>query len=64
MLTGIQITFMVFCWVVIFACIFSVIYSVVDMIREVKRYRHLTEREAQKILDMAEEEFLKQRDDK
>lgn len=33
MLTGIQITFMIFCWVVIFGCICSVIYSVVDLMR-------------------------------
>lgn len=33
MLTVIQFTFMVFCWVVILGCICSVIYSVVDLIR-------------------------------
>lgn len=49
---GIQITFIIFCWITICACIFSIIYSVVDLIRD----RHETKRR--------EEEELKQKREK
>lgn len=68
MLPGVQITIVVLVAIILLSCIGTMIYLLVDLIkdrreRKVKRYRRLTEREAQKILDMAEEEFLKQRDD-
>lgn len=67
MLTGIQITFMVFCWVVIFGCICSVIYSVVDLMRarheERKKRKDISQEQIAEIVAMVEKERNKQRDD-
>lgn len=68
MAIGIQITFMIFCWVTICACIFSVIYSVVDMIRdrhEEKRNanNNLSQEQIDQILEMVKKECFKQGDD-
>ena len=68
MLPGVQITIVVLVAIILLATMGSMIFLLVDLIidrreRKVKRYRHLTKREAQKILEMVEEELLKQRDD-
>lgn len=68
MLPGVQITIVVLVAIILLATMGSMIFLLVDLIedrreRKVKRYRHLAEREAQKILEMVEEELLKQRDD-
>lgn len=68
MTIGIQITFMIFCWVTICACIFSVIYSVVDMIRdrhEEKRNanNNLSQEQIDQIMEMVKKGCSKQRDD-
>ena len=34
MLPGIQITFMIFCWVTILGCLASVIYTIVDVAKD------------------------------
>lgn len=62
MLTGIQITFMVFCWIVIFACICSVIYSVVDMIRarheeRNKKRKEISQEQIEEIVAMVEKKI-------
>lgn len=69
MLPGIQITFMIFCWVTILGCLVSVIYSIVDMIKDkhekkqAKKCHKLSEREIRKIVEMAEKELSQQGDD-
>lgn len=68
MLPGVQITIVVLVSMILLSCIGTMISLLVDLIkdrheRKVKKYRHLTKREAQKILEMVEEELLKQRDD-
>lgn len=72
MLPGVQITIVAIVVLVavilLLFCIETTIFLLVELIedrreRKVKRYRHLTKREAQKILEMVEEELLKQRDD-
>lgn len=68
MLPGVQITIVVLVAMILLSCIGTMISLLVDLIkdrheRKVKKYRHLTKREAQKILEMVEEELLKQRDD-
>lgn len=68
MLPGVQITIVVLVAIILLATMGSMIFLLLDLIkdrreRKVKKYRHLTKREAQKILEMAEEELLKQRDD-
>lgn len=68
MLPGVQIAIVVIVAILLFGSLGSMIWLLVDLVkdrheRKVKRYRHLTKREAQKILDMAEEELLKKRDD-
>lgn len=68
MLPGVQITIVVLVAIILLATMGSMIFLLVDLIedrreRKVKRYRHLAEREAQKILEMVKEELLKQRDD-
>lgn len=68
MLPGVQITIVVLVAIILLSCIGTMIFLLVDLIkdkreRKVKRYRRLTKREAQKILEMAEEELLKQGDD-
>lgn len=68
MLPGVQITIVVLVAIILLSCIGTMICLLVDLIkdrreRKVKKCRHLTKREAQKILEMVEEELLKQRDD-
>ena len=68
MLPGVQITIVILVAIILLATMGSMIFLLVDLIedrheRKVKRYRHLTKREAQKILEMVEEKLLKQRDD-
>lgn len=68
MLIAIQITFMIFCWVVILACTGSIIYSVVDMIRarhEEKRNanNNLSQEQIDQIMEMVKKECSKQGDD-
>lgn len=68
MLPGVQITIVFLVAIILLATMGSMIFLLVDLIedrreRKVKRYRHLTKREAQKILEMVEEKLLKQRDD-
>ena len=68
MLTGIQITFMIFCWVVIFGCICSVIYSVVDLMRarheeRRKKRKDISQEQIAEIVAMVEKERNKQGDD-
>ena len=68
MLPGVQITILILVAIILLSCIETMIFLLVDLIidrreRKVKRYRHLTKREAQKILEMVEEKLLKQRDD-
>lgn len=68
MLAGIQITIGILLAIILLSCIETMIFLLVGLIkdrreRKVKRYRHLIKREVQKILEMVEEELLKQRDD-
>ena len=68
MLTGIQITFMIFCWVTILGCLVSVIYSVVDMIRarheeRKKANKNLSQEQIDQIVAMVKKECAQQRDD-
>lgn len=68
MLTGIQITFMIFCWVTILACTGSIIYSVVDMIRarheeRKKASKNLSQEQIDQIVAMVEKKRSQQRDD-
>lgn len=68
MLPYVQITIAILLAIILLSCIGTMISLLVGLIidrheRKVKRYRHLTKREVQKILEMVEEELLKQRDD-
>lgn len=68
MLPVVQITIAIILAIILLSCIETMIFLLVALIkdrreRKVKRYRHLIKREVQKILDMVEEELLKQRDD-
>lgn len=68
MLPGVQITIVILVAIILLATMGTMICLLVDLIkdrheRKVKSHRHLTKREAQKILEMVEEELLKQRDD-
>lgn len=68
MLPGVQITIVILVAIILLSCIGTMIFLLVDLIkdrheRKVKRYRHLTKREAQKILDMAEKKCPKEGDD-
>lgn len=67
MLPGIQITFMIFCWVTILGCLVSVIYSIVDMIKDKheqrKKTKNISQEQIAEIVAMVEKERSQQRDD-
>ena len=67
MLPGIQITFMIFCWVTILGCLVSVIYSIVDMIKDKhekrKKTKNISQEQIAEIVAMVEKERSQQGDD-
>lgn len=68
MLPGIQITFMIFCWVTILGCLASVIYSIVDMIKDKheqrkKANKNISQEQIAEIVEMVEKKRSQQRDD-
>ena len=67
MLPGIQITFMIFCWVTILGCLISVIYSIVDMIKDKheqrKKAKNLSQEQIAEIVAMVEKKRSQQGDD-
>lgn len=64
MLPGVQITIVILVAIILLSCIGTMIFLLVDLMKDRRERKvKLSEKEAQKILEMAEEEFLKQRDD-
>lgn len=64
MLPGVQITIVVLVAILVFGSLGSMVWLLVDLVKDRRERKiKLSKREVRKIMEMVEEELLKQRDD-